>query len=170
MELLARLESLIEAQDAGLQSVDQDLVERRVLQDGHEKLSAEVHTLLECGAALSAQALKSLRDSAIALDRMAAALAGNIQALTTVTRDMRSGLETLRASADQLKAAVATGDVVGSLTEVEAAVDTASARLAQFWGWVDQANQLDAEVRRNFDRAVELIAETKARLAGAEDA
>ena len=165
MELLARAERLIEALENNLQDVDQELAEHEALQSRGKMLAAELQSVLDSEEAVSAESPAAAREWATALDACVAATANQIQALATLARELRSGLPVLRASVDRLRGGAAAEDVAGPLPEAEAALERVSDGMARNRDQMAKGRQLNEEVRRQFDRGFELIAETKARLA-----
>lgn len=157
MESLAQLESLFRAKESELQTVYRSLEEFEALQNELETLTAELQTVFDSDSAAVAGSSAEWRD-------VFAALYASAANMTTVARELRSALEALQPAADRLRAAIAAGEVIGPLTEVEEAFSTLSDRLPQ----LGEARVLSEEARQNLDRAFEWIVETKARLA--EDA
>ena len=164
MELLARLESLIEADENDLRDAYQNLAECEALQGRQETLRAELRSMLDGDEAVSAELAAVLRRSAAAFDVSAGLAANRIQDFATSAREQRSALTNLHASVDQLRAAVAAGDVVGPLPEVEEALATASDRAARQRVQMEASRQVNEELRQHCDRTFEAIAEMKAGL------
>ncbi|HTJ72844.1 MAG TPA: hypothetical protein VL551_35230 [Actinospica sp.] len=146
-ESRARLETLLGATEDEFQNVYSHLAEYEVLQREARALTTELQTVRD-GDSAAAGVQAAVLEAVAVLDVSATRMA-------TVTQELHSAHEAVLASADRLRAAIAAGEDVGPLTELEEAFDALRERTRE----LDSTRGLLDETRQALDRASEAVAE-----------